>query len=214
MDETTGRQFDYVRLLRRILGRWRLILAVFIMVSTPITVWAMVFAPKTYEAVAKIFLEDPRRGGSGILRDWMPASDASFQLAILRSRSLAESVIDNLTHDGLSELLERGMHRDYVLEARNAMRRLLGHDPIVYSPEQRAVMELQTTRVTFTALAAGEVEIRAIAYSPRVAMDLANTYVKVLQSRSRSNVSALKPSGLVRGEPDACFRQVDTFSAQ
>jgi capsular exopolysaccharide synthesis family protein len=188
MDETTGRQFDYVRLLRRILGRWKLILAVFIMVSIPITAWAMVFAPKTYEAVAKIFLEDPRRGGSGILRDWMPASDASFQLAILRSRSLAEAVVDNLTHDGLSELLERGMHRDYVLEARNAVRRLLGRDPIVYSPEQRAVMELQTTRVTFTALPAGEVEIRAIAYSPRVAMDLANTYVKVLQTRSRSNV--------------------------
>ncbi len=88
----------------------------------------------------------------------------------------------------MEELLKRAMHRDYFLEGRNGIRRLLGRESIVYSPQQRAVMELQTARVSFTPLTSGEVEIRAIAYSPRVATDLANTYVDVLQTRSRSNI--------------------------
>ncbi|HEV8585506.1 MAG TPA: polysaccharide biosynthesis tyrosine autokinase [Methylomirabilota bacterium] len=187
-DSTTSADVDYLRLLRRIAGRWRLVAAVFLAVALPIAAWGLIFIPKTYEAVAKIFLEDPRRQQAGLMRDWMPTSDAAFQLAILKSRSLAEAVVENLPRETTEEMLARGMHRDYLLEARNLLRRVMGQDAIVYSPQQRAVTELQSARVTFNPLPSGEVEIRAVAYNPRVAMDLANTYVEVLQTRSRSNI--------------------------
>src|SRR5713101_7522470 len=144
LEEPTGSELDYLRLLRRIAGRWKLIIAVFFAVVLPVTVWALVFVPKTYEAMAKIFLEDPKRVGAGLMRDWMPTSDAAFQLAILRSRSLAEAVVENLPRESMEELLKRAMHQDYFLEGRNGIRRLLGRESIVYSPQQRAVMELQT----------------------------------------------------------------------
>jgi len=188
MHEETAPDISYLRLLRRIADRWRLVAIVFVAFALPVTAYALVFIPKTYEAVAKIFLEDPRRVSAGLMRDWMPTSDASFQLAILKSRSLAEAVVENLPRETTEELLARGMHRDYLLDARNLTRRIIGRESIVYSPQQRAVTELQTARVTFNPLPSGEVEIRAIAYSPRVAMDLANTYVDVLQTRSRSNI--------------------------
>ena len=187
-ESTTSPDVDYLRLLRRIANRWRLIALISLAIVLPVTAYAVVFVPKMYEAVAKIFFEDPRRLQAGMMRDWMPASDASFQLAILKSRSLAEAVVENLPRETTEELLARAMHRDYLLEGRNLFRRAMGQDSIIYSPQQRAVTELQSARVTFTPLPSGEVEIRAVAYAPRVAMDLANTYVEVLQTRSRSNI--------------------------
>ena len=190
LEEQTRAEIDYRRLLRRIVSHWRLITILFIAVTLPVSVWALVFVPKTYEAMAKIFIEDPKRVGAGFLRDWMPASDASFQQALLRSRSLAEAVVANLPPESTDELLRRAMHVDYFAEARNFLRRLLGRESVVSGslPQQRAVTELQAARMTFTPLASGEVEIRAVAYDPQVAMGLANTYVDVLQSRSRSNI--------------------------
>ncbi|PYM33863.1 MAG: hypothetical protein DME15_10105 [Candidatus Rokuibacteriota bacterium] len=94
-ESTTSPDVDYLRLLRRIANRWKLIVLVSLAIVVPVTAYAVVFVPKMYEAVAKIFFEDPRRLQAGMMRDWMPASDASFQLAILKSRSLAEAVVEN-----------------------------------------------------------------------------------------------------------------------
>jgi capsular exopolysaccharide synthesis family protein len=187
-DFETGSEVDHLRLLRRIMSHWRLIISFFVAVTLPVSVWSLVFAPKTYEAVAKIFIEDPRRVGPGFMRDWMPASDASFQVALLRSRSLAVAVAESLSRESLDELLKRAMYQDYFSDALNLIRGLFGHESAVYSPQQRAVTELQAARVTLTSLPSGEVEIRTVAYHPRVAMDLANTYIEVLQTRSRSNI--------------------------
>src|SRR5712664_3393779 len=102
-DFETGSEVDHLRLLRRIMSHWRLIISFFVAVTLPVSVWSLVFAPKTYEAVAKIFIEDPRRVGPGFMRDWMPASDASFQVALLRSRSLAVAVAESLSRESLDE---------------------------------------------------------------------------------------------------------------
>lgn len=186
-EERTAPPVNYLSLLRRVAGNhWRLILLLFLGVALPVAGWALMLAPKTYEAVATIFIEDPKKKDAGLLRDWTPPSDASFQIALLRSRSLAEGVVENLPRQAIEELLGRAMYRDYLLETQNAIRRLLGQELIVYSPQQRALAELQKARVRFTPLTSGEVEIRTLAYQPRVAMDLANTYVEVLQARSRS----------------------------
>ena len=188
VEELSGPHVGYLGLLRRIASHWRLSLIVCVGVAAPVAVWALLFLPKSYEAVAAIFIEDPRRGSVSTLRDWMPAGDASYQQAVLRSRSLAAAVVDNLPQDSMNELIRHAMHRDYVLAGQNLIRRLLGHEPVVFSPQQRAVRELLTARIRFESLPSGEVEIRAIAYHPQVAKDLANTYIEVLQSRSRSHI--------------------------
>src|SRR5260370_41783828 len=102
-ESVTGSEVDYLRLLRRTMSHWRLIISLFVAVALPVSVWALVFAPKTYEAVAKIFIEAPRRTGPGFLRDWMPASDASIQLTLLRSPSLAVAVAATLPRHRLDE---------------------------------------------------------------------------------------------------------------
>src|SRR5437879_5089807 len=188
VEELSGPHVGYLGLLRRIASHWRLSLIVCVGVAAPVAVWALLFLPKSYEAVAAIFIEDPRRGSVSTLRDWMPAGDASYQQAVLRSRSLAAAVVDNLPQDSMNELIRHAMHRDYVLAGQNLIRRLLGHEPVVFSPAQRALRGRLTGRVRSESLPSGEVEIRAIAYHPQVAKDLANTYIEVLQSRSRSHI--------------------------
>ena len=57
----------------------------------------------------------------------------------------------------------------------------------VESPQRRALNELRNSRVNFRPIGEfGIVEISAEASQPRVAMDIANTYVEVLVSRTRS----------------------------
>jgi len=215
MEEPTGTRIDYLRFLRRLHCYWKLILMIFLGIAVPMAALALVFLPRTYEAVAIIFLEDPKRTEPGPLRDWMPPSDASFQQAVLRSRSLAEEVVEHLPNESMAELVTQPVHHNPLQEAQRLLRRLfpgesvegvlrwvlpstyfeqvrkairwfLGSEPVAHGGRQRALAELQSARVRFVPLPSGEVEIRTIAYSPRVAMDLANTYVEVLQARSRS----------------------------
>jgi len=186
MDEPTAAGVNYVSLFRRVVKRWKLILVIFLAVAIPVTVWAKLWFPKTYEASATIFIEDSRRGGPTFLAEWLPPSDASLQLAILRSRSLAEAVAEALPRESVEDLFNQSMNRDYFRDIQNIVRRLIGNEPIVESPQQRATAELLAARVRFTPMPSGEVQIQASALSPRAAMDLANTYVEVLQSRSRS----------------------------
>src|SRR5207249_11110598 len=61
-----------------------------------------------------------------------------------------------------------------------------GGEVVVYSPTELALRELQEARMNFTIARDGTVTITAVAFSPRVAVDLANTYVDVLLSRSSS----------------------------
>jgi capsular exopolysaccharide synthesis family protein len=57
----------------------------------------------------------------------------------------------------------------------------------------------------FVTLPSGEVEIRAVAWEPRIAMDLSNTYVGVLQARSRSHL---------RSEARATRQFIENFITQ
>ena len=68
----------------------------------------------------------------------------------------------------------------------NALRRLLGQEVVVHSPQEQALMELQQARMNFTVMKDGTVVVTAMAFNPRVATDLANTYVDVLLARTGS----------------------------
>jgi capsular exopolysaccharide synthesis family protein len=177
---------DYVRFVRRIIAyRWRIILGVFLAVAVPGVVATLLATEPLYEASATLFLL-PERSEPAFLRDFASAEGNALYIALLRSRSLAQAVIEALPKESRDELVRRVMLSDYLLAFTNALRRYTGADVVVYSPTEIATRELQEARTSFTIGKDGVVTITSLAFSPRVAVDLANTYVEVLLSRSSS----------------------------
>ena len=178
---------DYLRLFARVaVNQWKLILLVTVVVWVGAGLAILLFFPTTYDATATIFIGDSRTNVPTYLRDFFGSGDADLSLAILQSRTLAADVVKNLPRGSLDELLSASLQRNVLEQARSVVRRLLGRHAVTASPEEQAMVELQNVRVQFSFKQRGEVEIRAIALQPRVAMDLVNTYVEVLQSKTRS----------------------------
>ena len=114
---------------------------------------------------------------------------ASF-IVLLTGRSVGEDVVRALPNETFGELLAQE-GRDYLLEASNFLRGLLGRRPFVRTPEQRAVAELQRrSAFQVSKEAAGVFHIRANASTPKAAMDLVNTYIQTLMNRTRSGDQA------------------------
>ena len=185
MDRQTA-SIDYFRLLRRIVAhRWRIVVATFLVIAIPTILGTVLLAQPTYEASATLFLL-PERSGPSYMKEFMTPEVNSLYQVVLRSRSLAQSVVETLPKESRDELSRRMGFTDYMLIVINQVRRWRGQDVIVYSPTELATRELQETRMAFTIAKDGTVTITAAAFSPRVAVDLANTYVEVLLSRSSS----------------------------
>ena len=196
---------DYVRLLRRVVTtRWRIVLGVFLAIAVPTIAWTFLGTENTYEASATLFLL-PEKGAPGFLPQFMNPEVHVFYHAILRSRSLAQGVVEALPKESRDELSRRLGVRDYVLVAMNQLRRWRGQEVVVFSPTELAVGELQEARTTFNIAKDGTVTITATALSPRVAVDLANTYVEVLLSRS---------SGFARQQARGTRELLDTLLTQ
>ncbi len=142
--------------------------------------------PPRFQTGATILLESsPNR--LPLFQEFSPFRPLPVQLAILQSRSLAESVIDNLQRPSFQDLMENSYYVDYSREIKNAYLRLRGLEPEVEGdPRRRALSELQNGRVTFNSNDHGIVKITAQASRPQVAVDIANTYIEVLVSRTRS----------------------------
>jgi succinoglycan biosynthesis transport protein ExoP len=186
MEESAKPNFDYIRFARRTLRkRWWIMLGLFLLVVIPGATVVYSTSPKLYEASATLFFEEPK-GEHPLLRGMAPPDESALNLAILRSRSLAKTVIDVLPRESKEELLKRSRWAVYSDRASNAWRRFMGQDVVVYSPQEQALMELQETRMSFTVMKDGTVGVTAMAFSPRVATDLANTYVDVLLARTGS----------------------------
>lgn len=185
-EDTPGPKVDYVRFGRRLLRNyWKLITLVFAGILVPTCVWVLMFAPRTYEASATVFIESGK-DEPVFMRGLMSAEVSGLYLAILRSRSLAQAVVDSLPRDARDELIKQSMRKDFVLNVQNYLRRILKQDVIVYSPQEMAVMEVQEARMSFGISKDGTVTVTATAFNPRVATDLANTYTDVLLARSSS----------------------------
>jgi len=141
--------------------------------------------PPRYRTSTMIFLES--RAPSSLFQEFSPGRPLSVQLAILQSGILAQSVVEALPRASVSDLIDNPYSQDYWLDFQNRLRRLRGLPPIVESPERRALAELRYARVSFNPMGpSGLVEIRAEASNPRVALDIANTYVEVMLARTRS----------------------------
>jgi len=141
--------------------------------------------PPRYRTVATIFLES--RAGTSLFQELTPFRPLAVQLAILQSKILAQSVIEALPRASVEDLIANPYSQNYQVAIQNWFRRLRGEQPIVESPAVRAVEELQNARVKFNPQGTtGIVQVSAEATNPRVALDLANTYVEVMLARTRS----------------------------
>ena len=141
--------------------------------------------PPRYKTSAVILLE-ARPDRVPIFQEFSPFRPLPVQLAILRSRSLAETVVETLPKGSLQDLIENPYYVDWEQSFRNAYLRYRGREPEIESPQRRALKELQQARMTFDLRAEGIVTISAEASKPQIAMDIVNTYIEALMSRTRS----------------------------
>lgn len=141
--------------------------------------------PPRYQTTATIFLES--KAGTPLFQEFSTFRPLAVQLAILQSKILAQSVIEALPRASVEDLIANPYSSDFRVDLQNWFRRLRGLPPVVDSPEVRALEELRGARVAFYPQGVtGIVQIRADASNPRVALDIANTYIEVMLARTRS----------------------------
>jgi succinoglycan biosynthesis transport protein ExoP len=144
--------------------------------------------PPRYRTVATVLIEN-KAGREPVFQEFTPNRPLPVQLAILRSRLLATSVVEALPKASVDDLIHNPYGRDYLGAVTDWVTRLRGREPTVASPQRLAVAELQRDRVKFLNQGIGNsgiVEIQAEASQPQIALDIANTYIDVLLARTRS----------------------------
>jgi capsular exopolysaccharide synthesis family protein len=177
------------RLLRGVLWRRKALLClVFVAASSALLPSAYYLSKDRprFRAAATVLLEarDPR---VPLFQEFSPYRPLPVQLEVLRSRSLAESVIENLPTSAIHDLLDSPYETDLMGQVVNAYQRFRGVEPRVESPQRRALTELQQSRVSFHPRGQdGIVVISAEATKPQVAVDIVNAYIEALLARTRS----------------------------
>jgi len=144
--------------------------------------------PPRFRTTATVLIEN-KAGKEPVFQEFSPNRPLPVQLAILRSRLLAASVVEALPKASVDDLIQKPYGRDYVGALVDWVSRLRGQEPAIPSPQRLAVAELQHDRVKFLNQGignAGIVEIQAEATQPQIALDIANTYIDVLLARTRS----------------------------
>lgn len=144
--------------------------------------------PPRFRTTATVLIEN-KAGKEPVFQEFSPNRPLPVQLAILRSRLLAASVVEALPKASVDDLIQRPYGRDYVGALVDWVSRLRGQEPTTLSPQRLAVTELQHDRVKFLNQGIGNsgiVEIQAEATQPQIALDIANTYIDVLLARTRS----------------------------
>jgi tyrosine-protein kinase Etk/Wzc len=142
--------------------------------------------PPRYRTTATVLLES-RPDRIPLFQEFSPFRPLPVQFAILNSRSLAEGVLDNLPKASHQELIDNSYYVDYMQKIRNFVHQLRGEEPEVESPQRRALKEMQNARVRFTVRGdTGIIDLSGEASKPQVAIDIVNTYIEVLLSRTRS----------------------------
>ncbi len=144
--------------------------------------------PPRFRTTATVLIEN-KAGKEGVFTEFSPNRPLPVQLAILRSRLLAASVVEALPKASLDDLIRNPYGRDYLGELTDWVTRLRGQEPTIPSPQRFAIAELTRDRVKFVNQGLGNsgiVEIQAEASQPQIALDIANTYIEVLLARTRS----------------------------
>lgn len=187
MQKSLKDQLDYSAVLRGVWRRHkRLTVLAFVAVAAPLLFLVYQISQPLFEASATIILDASPVERLPYFRDVNKDNSVTYAL-VLQSRSLSEGVVEALPKESFQELLDNPLYVDYPGLAINTVRGWLGHPAPVASPQARALSELRNGRMQFTPSQANRViSIKAVASSPRVAMDLVNTHIQVLLSRTRN----------------------------
>ena len=180
---------DYIAILRGIARRHkRLVAGIFVAIAAPLLALVYFSSRPLYVSTATIAIESSRLEQLPFFREQPMRDSIATHTVLLKSRSLAEGVIEALPKESFEELLTNTQHTDYALALTNKVKGWLGKPRTVLSPQQRALAEVQNARMEFVQSrdSISVFTIKATASSPRVAMDLANTHIQVLLSRTRS----------------------------
>ena len=143
--------------------------------------------PPRYQSTAVLLIE-ARPERMPVFQEFSTVRPLPVQLAILHSRSLAESVVENLPKASFQELTDTSYRIGYLQSLNNAYLRWRGIEPPAPNLTRRAVNELQGRRMTFTPAVdrSGLVAVSAAASQPQAALDIVNTYIEALMTRTRS----------------------------
>src|SRR6185369_16725099 len=143
--------------------------------------------PPRFRSMAVVLLE-ARPDRTPVFQELSPIRPFPVQMAILNSRSLAETVVENLPSASLQELLETSYQADLVQSLHNAYLRWRGIEPPTPNANRRALAELQRARVTFTPWPekSGIITLSGEASRPQAAVDIVNTYIEALMARTRT----------------------------
>jgi succinoglycan biosynthesis transport protein ExoP len=166
----------------------RLVVGVFLVLALPLLWVIYVTSQPLFVSNATIAIEPSPLEQIPFFKDIPQKDSIATNLSLLNSRSLGEAVINALPRESFDELLSHPQYTDYLLTLSNRINRWMGKPPTVLSPQQQALAEIQMGRMEFTnsPQAPGIITIKATASNPRVAMDLANTYIQMLLGRTRS----------------------------
>ncbi len=186
-------ELDYVQILRGVLRRRKkVMIAAFTLIALPLVWWSIYGHQRRFASAAIVQIKPSIAEMFPGMRDLPVGPNLSVQMAVLKSRTLANEVLEAVPQETLDELMTKSLAPDYFVALSNVVRRLFGKPPKVTSPRQRALSELQQARMSFRSIKregrqdpSGLVSISAVALKPRVGMDLVNAYVQVLVNWSR-----------------------------
>ncbi len=190
MDLSGTENLDYMALLRGIVRRHkRLVTVMFLALAIPSLTIVYLTSRTYYVSTAIIAVESSILDQTPVFRDLVRRDSIANHLILFKSRSFSEGVVEALPKESFEELLTQSQYTDYVLALNNWVKGWLGKAPTVLSPQQRAVAEIQNARMDFGTVrdAPGVLNIKGSASKPRVAMDLVNTHIQVLLSRTRTS---------------------------
>jgi capsular exopolysaccharide synthesis family protein len=180
---------DQAAILRGVWRRHkRLVTGIFFGLAIPLLALVHFTNQPLYVSSATIGIESSQLDQIPLFRELPRKDNIATHLILLKSRSLSEGVVEALPKESFQELITNSQYTDYVLVLTNKISRWMGKSPTVLSPQQQAMAELQKARMDFvqSPQAVGIFNIKGTASSPRVAMDLVNTHIQVLLSRTRS----------------------------
>ncbi len=190
MENSWIADLNHLEILRAIWRRRKLLVSgIFICLATSFLVVIYFTNQPAYVSKATIALEPS-------VLDKMPQfmefakrdNNVNTLLVLLRSQSFAEAVVEGLPRESAEELITRPQYTDYELALKNRIKGWLRMQPTMYSPQERAVTELQNARIEFvpTQYLPHILTVAGSASNPRVAMDLVNAYLQTLLARTRS----------------------------
>jgi capsular exopolysaccharide synthesis family protein len=181
--------FDYIALLRGVWRRHKLLIAVtFLGIALPAALVAYWTVTPVYISKAMISIEPSPIVQHPFVKDPPRKETIATHLVLLKSRSLAEGVIDALPQDGLRELIEESQYTDYWLLLKNTVKGWLGKPPTVLSSREKAVQELAMARMEFSPLREADnvFVLTGASSKPWFARDLVSTHIQVLLNRTRT----------------------------